>query len=92
MPGTTVYLSNPTWGNHKNICADSGLEWKEYRYFDPNTIGLDFDGMVADIRNAPEGSVIVLHGAKHSKWPLLLPCMPNHCKRTTQGVAISYAI
>lgn len=29
--GTTVYISRPTWGNHKNICADAGLAWKEYR-------------------------------------------------------------
>jgi aspartate aminotransferase len=48
-PGATVYLSNPTWGNHKNIFADAGVEWKEYRYFNPETVGLDFEGMMADI-------------------------------------------
>lgn len=31
MPGTTVYISRPTWGNHKNIFSDAGVEWKEYR-------------------------------------------------------------
>ena len=31
MKGTTVYLSNPTWGNHRNIFADAGVEWKYYR-------------------------------------------------------------
>ena len=40
-----------------------GLEWKYYRYFKPETVGLDFEGMMEDIRSAPEGSVIVLHGA-----------------------------
>lgn len=49
-PGTTVYISNPTWGNHKNIFSDAGVEWKEYRYFDPATVGLDFSGMVEDIK------------------------------------------
>lgn len=49
-PGTTVYISNPTWGNHKNIFADAGVEWKEYRYYDPATVGLDFKGMVEDIK------------------------------------------
>jgi len=66
MPGTTVYLSNPTWGNHKNIFADAGVEWKMYRYFDPDTIGLDFEGMKEDIKAAPDGSVIVLHGCAHN--------------------------
>jgi aspartate aminotransferase len=32
MPGTKVYLSNPTWGNHRNIFADEGVEWVYYRW------------------------------------------------------------
>jgi len=66
MKGTTVYLSNPTWGNHKNIFGDAGVDWKMYRYFDPKTVGLDFDGMIADIKAAPKGSVILLHGCAHN--------------------------
>jgi aspartate aminotransferase len=37
-----------------------------YRYFDPKTVGLDFDGMIADIKAAPKGSVILLHGCAHN--------------------------
>ena len=33
------------------------------RYFDPETVGLDFNGMKEDLQSAPEGSVVVLHGA-----------------------------
>lgn len=33
-----------------------------YRYFDPKTVGLDFDGMTEDIKAAPDGSIILLHG------------------------------
>lgn len=36
-------------GNHKNIFNDAGVPWKEYRYFDPKTVGLDFEGMMEDI-------------------------------------------
>ena len=46
----------------RNIFTDSGVEWKNYRYFDPQTVGLDFKGMTEDLRNAPDGSVVVLHG------------------------------
>lgn len=60
--GTAVYLSNPTWGNHRNIFADEGVEWRHYRYFDAETVGLDWKGMREDLEAAPEGSVVVLHG------------------------------
>lgn len=39
-------------GNHKNIFNDAGVPWSEYRYYDPRTVGLDFDGMIADIKVA----------------------------------------
>ena len=32
------------------------------RYYDPETVGLDFKGMMADIEKAADGSVILLHG------------------------------
>jgi len=35
LPGKTVYLSNPTWGNHRNIFGDAGVKWEYYSYFDP---------------------------------------------------------
>ena len=46
----------------QNIFADAGVEWKWYRYYNPQTVGLDFEGLCEDLRAAPEGSVIVLHG------------------------------
>jgi len=66
MPGKTVYISNPTWPNHKNIFALAGVAWETYRYFNPETVGLDFEGMMADIEAAPDGSVILLHGCAHN--------------------------
>lgn len=37
-------------GNHKNIFNDAGVPWSEYRYYDPKTVGLDFEGMIAEIK------------------------------------------
>lgn len=37
-------------GNHRNIFNDARVPWSEYRYYDPRTVGLDFDGMVVDIK------------------------------------------
>ena len=66
LPGAKVFLPSPTWGNHKNIFADAGVEWAEYRYYDSKTVGLDLEGMLTDLRAAPEGSVVVLHGCAHN--------------------------
>lgn len=66
FPGAKVIISSPTWGNHKNIFNDARVPWSEYRYYDPKTVGLDFDGMILDIKAAPEGSFVLLHGCAHN--------------------------
>lgn len=44
---TPIYILT---GNHKNIFNDAKVPWSEYRYYDPKTVGLDFEGMIADIQ------------------------------------------
>ena len=70
--GTKVFVSDPTWGNHFNIFGDAGLECGKYRYFDAKTVGLDFEGMIADLDSVPKGSVIVLHGRMVFFLPLFV--------------------
>lgn len=41
----TIYIPQPTWGNHTKIFGLAGLSVKTYRYYDPATRGLDFKGM-----------------------------------------------
>ncbi|WPH04083.1 aminotransferase, class-I, pyridoxal-phosphate-binding [Acrodontium crateriforme] len=66
-PGAkTIYIPTPSWANHKAIFLDCGLEVKQYRYYNKDTIGLDFDGMVADIKNMPKGSIVMLHACAHN--------------------------
>jgi len=60
-----VYLSNPTWANHKNIVAQAGLQSENYRYIDANQ-ALDINGMLEDLKAAPEGSIILLHACAHN--------------------------
>eukprot|EP00494_Astrolonche_serrata_P023741 UN23999 len=66
MPNPTVYKSDPTWGNHRKIFMKAGVTQKSYRYWDPKTRGLDFDGMVKDLENAAKGSVVLLHACAHN--------------------------
>lgn len=65
-PGTTVYVSKPTWGNHFSIFKEARVPTAEYRYFDKNTNGLDIKGMLADIEAAPDQSVFLLHLCAHN--------------------------
>jgi len=64
--GTAVFIPKPTWPNHKNIIEHSGLKWKEYRYYDSKTKGVDFKGLLEDLEAAPSGSVILLHVCAHN--------------------------
>lgn len=45
-----IYLPTPSWGNHTPIFRDSGLEVRNYRYFDKKTVGLDFTGLKEDLK------------------------------------------
>ena len=64
--GAPFYLPTPSWGNHANIFRDSGLDVRSYRYWDKETLGLDLDGMLADLKSAPDGSAVLLHACAHN--------------------------
>ncbi|XP_033228082.1 aspartate aminotransferase, mitochondrial [Belonocnema kinseyi] len=61
-----VYIPSPSWGNHAQIIKLAKLTPKSYRYYDPKTCGLDFQGALEDINKIPEKSVILLHACAHN--------------------------
>ena len=65
-PGAKVHVSNPTWPNHVSILKYVGLESVAYRYFDSETRGVDFAGMLEDLGKASAGDVVLLHGCCHN--------------------------
>jgi len=65
-PSKAIYIPTPSWANHKAVFLDSGLEVKQYKYYNKDTIGLDFDGMVSDIKSMPKGSIVLLHACAHN--------------------------
>jgi len=66
FPGATIYKSSPTWGNHRKVFMKAGLNQADYRYWDVKTRGLDINGMLEDLSNAPAGSIILLHACAHN--------------------------
>ncbi|MEM7546404.1 MAG: amino acid aminotransferase [Pseudomonadota bacterium] len=65
-PGATVWVSTPTWGNHRAIAAGVGLSTRDYPYFNPATRAVEFDKMIADLKDAGPGDVVLLHGCCHN--------------------------
>ncbi|SDK91417.1 aromatic amino acid transaminase [Paracoccus chinensis] len=65
-PDLTVHVSDPTWPNHLSILKFVGIPFFEYRYFDAETRGVDFEGMKADIARAKKGDLVLLHGCCHN--------------------------
>lgn len=65
-PDLTIHVSDPTWPNHLSILKFVGIPFVEYRYFDAETRGVDFEGMKADISRAKKGDLVLLHGCCHN--------------------------
>ena len=65
-PDARVFVSNPTWPNHVSIMKYLGMPMVEYRYFDNETCGVDFDAMMADLDGLRAGDVVLLHGCCHN--------------------------
>lgn len=65
-PDLTVHVSDPTWPNHVSMLRFMGVPFTEYRYFDADTRGVDFDGMLADLGRAKRGDLVLLHGCCHN--------------------------
>ena len=64
--GSTIWVSDPTWANHKPLIGSSGLKFKSYPYYNYETHSVDFDNMIAALANVPKGDVVLLHGCCHN--------------------------
>lgn len=65
-PNATVLISSPSWENHRALFTRAGFRVEEYRYYSRDLLGIDFDGMIADLEAAAAGTVVVLHACCHN--------------------------
>ncbi len=56
----TLHIPDPTWGNHFSVFQDAGLRTKSYRYYDPATRGLNFKGLLDDVKVCSTHSPLML--------------------------------
>lgn len=82
FPDSRIYLSDPTWDNHRAVFEGSGHCCETYPYYDPATGGVRFDALLAAFQALPARSVVLMHACCHNptgvdltpdQWRALVP-------------------
>ena len=83
LPDSAVWVSDPTWDNHRSMFEGSGLAVHSYPYYDASG-SLRFDDMLRTLRACPKRSIVLLHACCHnptgvdlspSQWEALIPVL-----------------
>jgi aspartate/tyrosine/aromatic aminotransferase len=70
-----IWISTPTWPNHRGVFADCALKVESYPYYDFKRHQLDFKNMMGCFEKLPSGTIVVLHASCHN---------PTGCDPTTE--------
>ena len=65
-PRAGVWISDPSWENHRGLFENAGFTVQAYPYYDAETHGLNSEGTLAALRAMPAGSIVVLHACCHN--------------------------
>jgi len=65
-PGAAMYISDPSYDNHRPLFEEAGFKVEMYPYYDPRTRGIKFAEMIAYLSAAPKASVVLLHACCHN--------------------------
>jgi aspartate aminotransferase/aromatic-amino-acid transaminase len=65
-PAAAVWVSSPTWANHKGIFSSAGFEIKEYPYYDARTQSVDIDNLIPCLEQIPKGDIVLMHACCHN--------------------------
>jgi aromatic-amino-acid transaminase len=66
LPGAKVLISDPSWENHRALFLQAGFVVESYPYYDAAKRGINFDGMLAALNSAAEGTIVLLHACCHN--------------------------
>jgi aromatic-amino-acid transaminase len=65
-PAAQVWISDPSWENHRALFENAGFTVNVYPYYDAATRGLDFAAMIGALDRVPAGAIVVLHACCHN--------------------------
>ena len=66
LPEAVMYISDPSWENHRQVFESIGFTVETYPYYDPATRGVNFAAMIAKLKDLPAGSIVLLHACCHN--------------------------
>ncbi|MGE5640563.1 MAG: aromatic amino acid transaminase [Clostridia bacterium] len=72
-PNSQVWISDPSWENHRQLFEAVGFTVNAYPYYDAKTHGLDFAAMMGTLRRLPAGSIVLLHACCHNPTGVDIP-------------------
>lgn len=61
-----IWISSPTWANHKGIFGAAGFGFEDYPYYNSESMGLEFDKMLKALQTVPAKDVVLLHACCHN--------------------------
>src|ERR1035437_906926 len=65
-PKAQIWISDPSWENHRALFESAGFVVNSYPYYDAATRGVNFGGMLQALKEIPAGSIVVLHACCHN--------------------------
>ena len=65
-PDAQVWISDPSWENHRALFESAGFTVNNYPYYDATTRGVNFSGMLETLKSIPAGSIVLLHACCHN--------------------------
>jgi aromatic-amino-acid transaminase len=65
-PNATLWISDPSWENHRAVFESAGFKVNTYAYYDAKTRGVDFGGMLGALKAMPAGDIVLLHACCHN--------------------------
>ena len=95
LPGSEVWVSDPSWENHRSMFEGAGLPVHSYPYYDATTGALAFDAMCETLRRLPAKSVVLLHACCHNptgvdlsraQWDQLIPLLAERDLLRLSGI------
>ena len=84
LPDSAVWVSDPTWDNHRAMFEGAGIAVNTYPYYDAATGGLKFEAMRQALAALPARSIVLLHACCHNptgvdlsreQWAALIPVL-----------------
>jgi len=65
-PKAELWISDPSWENHRAVFENAGFKVNIYPYYDAKTRGVDFDAMLGALKTIPAGDIVLLHACCHN--------------------------